>query len=78
MSIQLSDDRRQRLISGLRAFYKNDFDEDLSTFRAEQLIDYFVKALGPDVYNQAVQDTRAFMQARLDDLEGEVYMGESL
>ena len=77
MSIELTDDRRQRLIAGLRAFYQADFDEELSVFRAEQLVDYFLNALGPDVYNQAVQDARAYMQARLDDLEGEVYKSDS-
>lgn len=77
MSIQLSAERRQQMIVGVRAFYDQDFGEELSVFRAEQLLDYFLKALGPQVYNQAVQDARAYMQARLDDLESEVYKSES-
>jgi uncharacterized protein (DUF2164 family) len=29
--------------------------------------------LGPAVYNQAVQDVRAHLQTKLDDLDGEVH-----
>jgi uncharacterized protein (DUF2164 family) len=29
--------------------------------------------LAPDIYNQAVQDVRAHLQAKLDDLDGEVF-----
>ena len=32
-----------------------------------------LKTLGPAVYNQAVQDVRAHMQVKLDDLDGEVF-----
>ena len=49
-----------------------EFDEELSPFRAEQLLDFFLAALGPHVYNQAVQDARGFMQRKLDELDGEV------
>ena len=77
MSIQLADDRRQRLIEGLEGFHRQEFDEEISTFRAELLLDFFLNALGPQVYNQAVQDARGFIQRKLDDLDGEVFESES-
>lgn len=76
MSLTLSDDRRAELVSALRGFYLTEFDEELSAFRAEQLLDFFLGALAPPVYNQAVQDARAFMLRKLEDLEGEVYVSE--
>jgi uncharacterized protein (DUF2164 family) len=33
-----------------------------------------MKSLCPAVYNQAVQDVRAHLQRKLDDLDGEVYV----
>jgi uncharacterized protein (DUF2164 family) len=35
-----------------------------------------VKELGAPIYNQAIQDARAFLQGKLDDLEGEFYEPE--
>ena len=73
MAITLSDDRRQRVLLNLKGFYLQEFDEALSDFRAEQLLDFFLGSLGPHVYNQAVQDARGFMLRKLEDLDGEVY-----
>ena len=72
MKIQLSDDRREALTGHLQTLFADQFDEDLSAFRANDIIDLMLKTLGPLVYNQAVQDVRTSLQAKLDDLDGEV------
>ena len=73
MAVRLDDDRRTLLIGELQAHFLDNFDETLSEFRASQILDFFLASLGPQVYNQAVQDARAFFQRKLDDLDGEVY-----
>jgi uncharacterized protein (DUF2164 family) len=73
MHIKLADDRREAFILTLQGLFQSEFDQNLSKFHAEQVLDLFLKSLGPTVYNQAVQDVRAHLQARLDDLDGEVY-----
>lgn len=74
--IRLTDERRERLVEDIQAFFVDSFDEDLSAFRAAELLDFFVAALGPAVYNQGVQDARKYVAERLDDLDGEVYEPE--
>jgi len=76
MKIRLSADRRAALLESLTAYYAAEFDEALSGFRAEALLDFFVRELGPPVYNQGVRDAAAFVQAKLSDIEGEVYERE--
>ena len=76
MAVRLDDDRRTLLIAELQAHFLDNFDETLSEFRASQILDFFLASLGPQVYNQAVQDARAFFQRKLDDLDGEVYEPE--
>jgi uncharacterized protein (DUF2164 family) len=73
MAIRIDDQRREVLVSELRGFFSQEFDEEISAFRAEQILDFFLGALGPQVYNQAVQDARGFMLRKLEDLEGEVF-----
>lgn len=68
--------RRAALAGRLQRFFLEEFDEELSAFRADQILDFFLAVLGPQVYNQAVQDARKFMQERLEDLDGEVYQPE--
>jgi uncharacterized protein (DUF2164 family) len=72
MSIELTDERRAQIRLALEGFFLEEFETELSTFRADQLLDFLLEALGPAIYNQAVQDARIFMQRKLDDLEGDV------
>ncbi len=78
MSIELAADRRTHLVQRLQGFHAQEFDEELSVFQAEALVDWFVERLGPPIYNQAVQDVRRHLQERLDDLEGDVHAPEVL
>ena len=71
MRIRLDGDRRERMIRSIQGYFDEHFDETLSDFRAEQILDFFVRELGPPVYNQAIRDAHAFIQDKLVDLEGE-------
>ena len=71
--IKLSDDRRKSLIRSVKQHFLEEFDESLSDFRAEALLDFFVSEVGPPVYNQGVRDASNYMQEKLTDIEGEVY-----
>ncbi len=73
MDIKLDTARRQRVAAQLQQLFSKEFDEQLSDYRAEKVVDLMLRTLGPAIYNQGVQDARAHLQARLDDLEGEVY-----
>lgn len=74
--ITLSEERRARLTGQLQTLFQAEFDETLSAFRAEQILELMLKTLGPGIYNQAVQDVRAHLQSKLDDLDGEVYVDD--
>ena len=76
MRIKLEGEQRERMLRSIKAYFADELDEDLSDFRAEQLLDFFVHELGAPVYNQAIQDAYAFIQEKLTDLEGEFYEPE--
>ena len=76
MGIKLSDERRDILLDEVQQLFSEEFERDLSAFQADRLIDFFLAQLGPPVYNQAVQDARRFVLAKLEDLDGEVYEPE--
>jgi len=73
MQIELTAQRRADFTAKLKALFREEFDETLSDFRADEILGLFLTTLGPAVYNQAVQDARAYFQAKLDDLDVEIY-----
>ena len=76
--LTLSDERREALRGHLQTLFATEFDETLCEFHADDIIDLMLRTLGPSVYNQAVADVRAHLQAKLDDLDGEVWVDEEL
>jgi uncharacterized protein (DUF2164 family) len=72
MRIKLSADRRAGLLRAIKEHFAAEFDEPLSDFRANGLLDFFIRELGPPVYNQGVRDASSYMQQKLADIEGEV------
>ena len=71
--IVLSDERRADLVAAIQAFFVTELDQELSDFKAREVLDFFIRKLGAPVYNQAVQDVRAFLQDRVSDLDVEFY-----
>jgi uncharacterized protein (DUF2164 family) len=78
MRIKLSDERKAAIVSELRSLYLDEFDEELSDFQADQIVAFFVRIMGPTVYNQAIQDARGFMLEKLEDLDVEFYESEQV
>jgi uncharacterized protein (DUF2164 family) len=73
MRIQLTDERRERMLRSIKKYFAETLDQELGDLAAERLLEFFVKELGAPVYNQAIQDARKFLLEKLDDLEGEFY-----
>ncbi len=76
MQLKLSEERKQVVLSELGRFFLEEFDEELSAFRAEKILAFFLKSLGPPLYNQAIGDARSFMLQKLEDLDVEFYLPE--
>jgi uncharacterized protein (DUF2164 family) len=76
MRIRLSDERRADLVASIQAWLRENFDDDVGELKAGLLLDFFVKELGPPVYNQAIKDAHDFLADKLVDLEGDFYEPE--
>ncbi len=76
MRVNVDGERRAALLLEVQGYFAENFDEELSEFKAEQLLDFFVENLGPPVYNQAIRDAHSFLQDKLSDLEGDFYEPE--
>lgn len=77
MKINLSDERKEEIRRAFSSFYYSEFDEEISEYRTEQVLDFFMNVLGPPVYNQAIQDARAFISEKLEDLDADFFINDS-
>ena len=69
MKIKLSPQQKGLLRQKLIAMFRDDFEEELSDFKADQILDAFIEKLGPSIYNAAIEDMKIYMMSRLEDLD---------
>jgi uncharacterized protein (DUF2164 family) len=76
MPIKIEKDKKKGIVRAVQLYFEEKLDQEIGDLGAELLIDFFVKELGPAVYNQAIQDAQAFFQDKLVDLEVQLYEEE--
>ncbi len=76
MEIKLSVIRKKEIVEAVQANFRNEQDEIIGELKAEMLVDFFIEKLGPKIYNQAIEDASSFIQGKLIDLEGILYIPE--
>ncbi len=65
----IPDEKRNASIQEIIDFFEEERDEKIGIIAAESILDFFLQAIGMDLYNKGVEDSRNFMKSRFDDLE---------
>ena len=68
--IQLSKEKKDFLIAGIKEFFLNEREEAIGDLAAILVLDFFLEKLAPVVYNQGIQDCVGMLKEKLEDLEG--------
>jgi len=76
VAIELDKERKQRMVRAIQTYFDEKLDQEIGQLAAELLLEFFVKQVGPTIYNQAVKDAQAFLQDKLMDLDGVLYQPE--
>lgn len=53
----------------IQRYFEDELDQDIGQFEAEFLLDFFAKEIGPQFYNQGLQDAQAVLSSRIDDIQ---------
>jgi uncharacterized protein (DUF2164 family) len=69
MKIKLTDEQQRQLCRTITELYFHDFDEEISNFRAERILDAFIEKVAPAIYNIALEDVKQFLLKQIDDLD---------
>ena len=76
MAIELSNATRQTAIASIQRYFQQHMDEPIGNITAGALLGFFLEEIGPLVYNQAVADVQQRLQARIQEIDLEVYEDE--
>jgi uncharacterized protein (DUF2164 family) len=70
MTITLDPDARKQAVASIRRYFAENWEQDVGDLKAGLLLDYFLKEIGPSVYNRAIGDAQVYLRDRVVDLEG--------
>lgn len=76
MAVELSKESRQEAQSSLQRYFEENLDGPIGNLAAAQLLDFVLEEIGPSIYNRAVAEVQQRLQAKLGDLETEVFADE--
>lgn len=70
MKDTISADQKATILSSLQRYFNEHFESEINELQASLLLDYIVREIAPFAYNKGVDDARAYLASRLDDLPG--------
>ena len=65
----LTDEERSRARDWLVSYFDVERDEQLGVIASDAILDAFLDAIGPVIYNRALTDAREWTTRRLADME---------
>lgn len=69
MQLKLSKQEMDAAVSALEQFYNDTMDAPIGNLAAAELIAFFVREVGPCLYNQGIASAQAHMLTRVSDLD---------
>jgi uncharacterized protein (DUF2164 family) len=73
MPLQLPPEAQQQAIASIERYFSEHMDEPIGNVAAGGLLKFLVEEIGPVFYNQGVADAQENLQARVAELDVEVY-----
>lgn len=76
MAITLPPDTGKQAVASIRRYFDENLDQDIGDLKARLLLDYFLKEIGPTIYNQAIAEAQTYFVQRAAEIEGSCYEKE--
>lgn len=73
VAIEISQEARQRAVASLQRYFRENMEDEIGNLTANVLLGFFIDEVGPLIYNTAVADVQNRLQARVLEVDAEVY-----
>jgi uncharacterized protein (DUF2164 family) len=67
-AIKVTKDQRDQMISAIKQYFLQEREEEIGDLRAGLMLDFILKELAPEFYNQGVSDSYTYLQDMMEDL----------
>lgn len=68
--IVLDKDKKKEMTESIKEYFLEERDEEIGDLAATLLLDFIVKELAGEFYNQGIEDAYRYMNDRVEDMLG--------
>lgn len=69
-NLKISKEKREHMNLKIKSYFQKERDEELGDLASDLILDFIIKELAPEFYNQGVYDAYQYMNDRLEDVLG--------
>ena len=74
--IKLDDSVKTEVVAKLQKYFENELQQEIGSFDAEFLLDFFAKEVGGFYYNQGLADALKNFESKMEDVGELIYQLE--
>ena len=71
--LQFTDKEKSQIVQKVKLYFLEELDQEIGTFDAQFLIDFFAEEVGAYFYNRGLYDAQAYYSARLEEISETIY-----
>lgn len=68
LGFQLTERQRKQALAEIEAFYLDVLDEEVSSLKQEQILDFISETLAPIIYNKALDDAKKWFDEQMENV----------
>jgi uncharacterized protein (DUF2164 family) len=65
----LPEESRIRYMKEIISYFGDERDEEIGVVAAQDILDFFLQNIGPEVYNRAIDDAKNIFRKQLEGLD---------
>jgi uncharacterized protein (DUF2164 family) len=66
--IKLSTDETDRIIGRIKSYFSDELDQELGSFEANFLLEFFAREVGPHFYNRGLADAHTLLTEKFEEI----------
>lgn len=74
--IKLEDSAKKEIVGKLQQYFSDELQQEIGSFDAEFLLDFFSEQVGNYYYNQGLADALKTFESKFDDISDSIYQLE--
>jgi uncharacterized protein (DUF2164 family) len=71
--IAFSREEKAQIVDRIKGYFERELDMEIGGFDAEFLLDFFSEKIGPYYYNRGLQDAKAVIEEKLENITDALY-----